>query len=243
MAVPGGREGQEAPTILTTTPRYKLGGVSGFPTAGITGFLTSKKHNDLSSKLVAQILAAGKSGDAEKFNSSITLLQGTSLPNRNESAAIKAASTFLSYSSKPDTKKIYLSWWENPYPGNYGDWLTPYIFSHYTSSRIFFHNLTSRSTKKHIVSLGSVGRFIKGNSIVVGTGVSSFKHALNPKADYISVRGPHTADLLFQSGGPKIENFGDPGIVLSRILPLTRGATNAINKAEMLYVILKKEEN
>ena len=194
--------------------------------SGITGFLTSKKHNDLSSKLVAQILAAGKSGDAEKFNSSITLLQNTSLPSKNESAAIKAASTFLSYSSKPDTKKIYLSWWENPYPGNYGDWLTPYIFSHYTSSRIFFHNLTSRSTKKHIVSLGSVGRFIKGNSIVVGTGVSSFKHALNPKADYISVRGPHTADLLVQSGGPKIENFGDPGIVLSRILPLTRGATN-----------------
>jgi hypothetical protein len=56
--------------------------------------------------------------------------------------------------------------------------------------------------------------------------VSSFKHALNSKADYVSVRGPHTADLLVQSGGPKIENFGDPAIVLSRILPLTRSATN-----------------
>jgi hypothetical protein len=56
--------------------------------------------------------------------------------------------------------------------------------------------------------------------------VSSFKHALNSKADYVSVRGPHTADLLVQSGGPNIENFGDPGIVLSKILPLTRGATN-----------------
>jgi hypothetical protein len=32
--------------------------------------------------------------------------------------------------------------------------------------------------------------------------------------------------LLVQSGGPKIENYGDPGIVLSRILPLTRGSTN-----------------
>jgi len=81
-------------------------------------------------------------------------------------------------------------------------------------------------TKKHIVSLGSVGRFIKGKSVVVGTGVSSFKHPLNPKADYVSVRGPHTAELLIKSGGPKIENFGDPGVLLSRILPLTRGATN-----------------
>ena len=56
--------------------------------------------------------------------------------------------------------------------------------------------------------------------------MSSFKHPLNPKADYVSVRGPHTAELLIKSGGPRIENFGDPGIVLSRILPLTRGATN-----------------
>ena len=76
------------------------------------------------------------------------------------------------------------------------------------------------------MSLGSVGRFIKSNSVVVGTGVSSFKHAINPKADFVSVRGPHTADLIVQSGGPRVENFGDPGIVLSRIIPLSRGATN-----------------
>jgi hypothetical protein len=194
--------------------------------SGITGFLTGKKHQNVSSKLIGEIVAAGKAGDAVKFNSSFVDLQSTSLPTRNESAAITAASSYLSYSSKPSEKKIYLSWWENPYPGNYGDWLTPYIFSHYTQNRIIFQGLTSRAIKKHIVSLGSVGRFIKSNSVVVGTGVSSFKYPLNPKADYVSVRGPHTADLLLQSGGPKIENFGDPGVVLSKILPLTRGKTN-----------------
>jgi len=194
--------------------------------SGITGFLTGKKHQNVSSKLIGEIVAAGKAGDAVKFKSSFADLQTTSLPTRNESAAITAASSYLSYSSKPSEKKIYLSWWENPYPGNYGDWLTPYIFSHYTQNRIIFQGLTSRAIKKHIVSLGSVGRFIKSNSVVVGTGVSSFKYPLNPKADYVSVRGPHTADLLVQSGGPKIENFGDPGVVLSKILPLTRGKTN-----------------
>ena len=194
--------------------------------SGITGFLTGKKHQNVSSKIIGEIVAAGKAGDAEKFNSSFTLLQSTSLPTRNENAAIKAASSYLSYSSKPSEKKISLSWWENPYPGNYGDWLTPYIFSHYTENRIIFQGLTSRAIKKHIVSLGSVGRFIKSNSVVVGTGVSSFKYPLNTKADYVSVRGPHTADLLVKSGGPKIESFGDPGIVLSKILPLTRGTTN-----------------
>jgi len=194
--------------------------------SGITGYLTGKKHNNLSSKLIEEIVTAGKSGDVKKFNDTNVLLQETSLPTINERAAISAASSFLSYAAKPSTNKIYLSWWENPYPGNYGDWLTPYIISHYTESKIIFQSLTSRTTKKHIVSLGSVGRFIKGKSVVVGTGVSSFKHPLNPKADYVSVRGPHTAELLIKSGGPRIENFGDPGIVLSRILPLTRGATN-----------------
>jgi hypothetical protein len=194
--------------------------------SGVTGFLTGKKHPNVSSKIIGEIVAAGKAGDALKFNSSFADLQIASLPTRNESAAIKAASSYLSYSLKPSDKKIYLSWWENPYPGNYGDWLTPYIFSHYTENRIIFQGLTSRAIKKHIVSLGSVGRFIKSNSVVVGTGVSSFKYPLNTKADYVSVRGPHTADLLVQSGGPKIENFGDPGVVLSKILPLTRGKTN-----------------
>ena len=194
--------------------------------SGITGYLTGKKHNNLSSKLIEEIVAAGKGGDVEKFKDAITVLQETSLPTINERAAISAAASFLNYSSKPSGNKIFLSWWENPYPGNYGDWLTPYIISHYTESKIVFQSLTSRTTRKHIVSLGSVGRFIKSKSVVVGTGVSSFKHPLNPKADYVSVRGPHTAELLVQSGGPKVENFGDPGVVLSRILPLTRGETN-----------------
>ena len=194
--------------------------------SGVTGYLTGKKHNNLSSKLIEEIVAAGKSGDIQKFNEVNVLLQETSLPTINERAAINAASSFLNYAAKPNNNTIFLSWWENPYPGNYGDWLTPYIISHYTESKIIFQSLTSRTTKKHIVSLGSVGRFIKSKSVVVGTGVSSFKHPLNPKADYVSVRGPHTAELLVKSGGPKIENFGDPGVVLSRILPLTRGATN-----------------
>jgi len=194
--------------------------------SGVTGYLTGKKHNNLSSKLIEEIVAAGKSGDIQKFNEVNVLLQETSLPTINERAAINAASSFLNYAAKPSNNTIFLSWWENPYPGNYGDWLTPYIISHYTESKIIFQSLTSRTTKKHIVSLGSVGRFIKSKSVVVGTGVSSFKHPLNPKADYVSVRGPHTAELLVKSGGPKIESFGDPGVVLSRILPLTRGATN-----------------
>jgi hypothetical protein len=194
--------------------------------SGVTGFLTGKKHNNLSGDAVRDLLLAGKAGDIVKYKEALAIFRRKVLPNRYESAAISAAASFLSYSAKPGKEKIKLSWWENPYPGNFGDWLTPFIFSHYTDNKISFQGLTTRASNKHIVSLGSVGRFIKSNSVVVGTGISSFKHAINPKADFVSVRGPHTADLIVQSGGPKVENFGDPGVVLSRILPLTRGETN-----------------
>ena len=185
--------------------------------SGVTGFLTGKSHNNLNNQTI---------GDLKKYNESLELFKRKVLPNRYETAAITVASSYLAYSAKPSTRKITIAWWENPYPGNYGDWLTPFIFNHYTENRIIFQGLTTQAPKKHLVSLGSVGRFIKSNSVVVGTGVSSFKHALNPKADYISVRGPHTAELLLQSGGPKVEVFGDPAVVLSRILPFTRGKTN-----------------
>jgi hypothetical protein len=194
--------------------------------SGVTGFLTGKKHNNLANNNVNELVKAGKAGNLKKFNETLEVFKRKTLPNRYESAAIKVASSFLAYSTKPSRSKTIISWWENPYPGNYGDWLTPFIFNHYTESKIIFQSLTTQARKKHLVSLGSVGRFIKSNSVVVGTGVSSFKHALNAKADYISVRGPHTAQLLLQSGGPKVESFGDPAIVLSRILPFTRGETN-----------------
>ena len=194
--------------------------------SGITGYLTGTKHNNLNNKVITNLVTAAKKGDSEKYQESLAVFATDVLANQYEGNAITAASSFFHYSSKPSKKKIVLSWWENPFPGNYGDWLTPFIFSHYTESKILFQGLTTRAPGKHLVSLGSVGRFIKSNSVVVGTGVSSFEHQLNPKAQYISVRGPHTAELLRNSGGPTISNFGDPAIVLSRILPMVRGKTN-----------------
>ena len=82
------------------------------------------------------------------------------------------------------------------------------------------------ASKKHLISLGSIGRFIKSNSVVLGTGVSSMDIELNKKADYISVRGPLTAQLLKQSGGPTVTSFGDPGVLLSDIYDLSRAAPN-----------------
>ena len=115
-----------------------------------------------------------------------------------------------------------------PFPGNFGDWLSPLIISHYGDCKISFQTPTapSKNTPKHLVAVGSIARFIKDSSVVVGTGISSHEYSINTKAKYFSVRGPITAEFLKTCGGPSIESFGDPAAIISRIIPLERGQTN-----------------
>jgi hypothetical protein len=100
------------------------------------------------------------------------------------------------------------------------------MISHYTDARIVLQSPVKPAAKPHLISLGSIGRFIKSNSVVIGTGISTDDIELNRKAQYVSVRGPITARVLKQSGGPDVEAFGDPGLALSRVIPVNRGATN-----------------
>ena len=218
-----------------------------FDELGITGFLTSKKHFSTSSKLAKKLLKATKSGNVHKSEVFARKLND-SLPSDNLiQSTIKVSSSFLAYSSKPSKEILRMAWWQFPYPGNYGDWLTPFIFNHYSDSKIIYRNPTSKSFSKHIISIGSIGRFIKSNSIVVGTGISSLDYELNKSADYVSVRGPITGELVTKTGGPRINNFGDPAIVLSRILPINRaknnGRTVLVRHFAHLQIPMKLEDN
>jgi hypothetical protein len=77
-----------------------------------------------------------------------------------------------------------------------------------------------------MIGLGSIGRFIKPNSVVVGTGISTDELTLAKSAKYVSVRGPVTARVVKESGGPTVDSFGDPGVLISRIFPVERTKTN-----------------
>ena len=85
---------------------------------------------------------------------------------------------------------------------------------------------TKPTGKKHLISLGSIGRFIQSSAVVVGTGISTDDVQLSRKANYVSVRGPLTAKALRASKGPEVTSFGDPGIVISKIYRVKRGKTN-----------------
>ena len=197
-------------------------------TTGVTSALTKdnvKGLDPVRGRQLGKIQFEAKHGNRAEFEALTADFALKYLPTYLESSTIEAAEAFVHYASR-DAKKIPLMWWVYPYPGNFGDWLSPLVLSHYTSCGITHQAPTDPSVRKHIVGLGSIGRFIRGNSVVLGTGISSDDLNLHPKADYISLRGPHSAKALLAAGGKQIDAHGDPGLILSEIIPNTRGATN-----------------
>lgn len=197
-------------------------------TTGVTNALTkenAKGIDPIRGRHLGKILFEAKHGNRAEFETLKSDFSLKYLPNYLESSTIESAEAFLHYAER-DSKKISLMWWVYPYPGNFGDWLSPLVLSHYSSSGIIHQAPTDPSLKKHIVGLGSIGRFIRGNSVVLGTGISSDDLNLHPKADYVSLRGPHSAKALQAAGGKLIESHGDPGLIMSEIFPVKRGATN-----------------
>lgn len=178
-------------------------------------------------RAVREMLAAGQAGDGPRVKALFDRLAATSIASPAEVAAKEAAETFAWYATRhPQKEAIRLAWWPRPYPGNFGDWLSPLVLSELSQRSVQYQSLTARGNQTHLVSIGSVGRFIKPASIVVGTGVSSDDVQLDNHAHYVSVRGPVTAQLVRDSGGPVVESMGDPGLLLSRLLPQERAETN-----------------
>lgn len=184
----------------------------------------SSKHRN---RIAKEIVMAGQRGEVERVDEAFSRLTASGIPSETEIAAKRAADTFAVYASKNLAENpIKLVWWARPFPGNFGDWLSPLIFDAKTDRSIVYQSPTAPTQDSHIVSVGSIGRFIKPGSIVVGTGISSADIEIEHRARYLSVRGPITAELVKKSGGPSVESFGDPGAIISRIIPMERGLTN-----------------
>lgn len=198
----------------------------GYSRSGVTDGRSQMQRRDITNR----ILRAGINGEVELLEEFVDDLCSNSIANPNEIATIEVARSFAYYAAYESDKSLNLSWWVRPFPGNFGDWLSPFLLSHYGNCRIEFQTPTapSRSTPSHLVAVGSIARFIKRNSIVVGTGISSYEHLIDNSAKYLSVRGPLTAKFLRSCGGPDIKSFGDPAALISRVIPLQRNKTNGL---------------
>lgn len=106
---------------------------------------------------------------------------------------------------------ISLVWAATPMPGNFGDWMSPYIIQKVTGRGINFVSELYLRKEPHIVSLGSIVSCANKNSVVLGSGISSAKSKISKAANIVSVRGRYTeraskyCDL----------KHGDPGFIIS----------------------------
>jgi len=197
--------------------------------SGVTDVLTSGQARSIDperAKAMGGILGGAIKGDLELYKSARERFNKKYIASQGEAANLEAAETFAHYSSKRSTKTIRLTWWAKPFPGNFGDWLSPLIISHYSKARVIMQSPTKPTGKRHLIALGSIGRFIQSSAVVVGTGISTDDVQLSRRAAYVSVRGPLTAKALSESKGPEVTSFGDPGIVISKIYRVKRGQTN-----------------
>lgn len=192
--------------------------------AGVGATAPGSPHR---TRLVEAMIMSAQRGEVDKMNDAFVRLAISGVPSDNEVSARQVSESFAHYVRRNDTRPaIPLAWWPRPFPGNFGDWLSPLVVSHVSGHPVRYLSPTARSSSPHLVAVGSIGRFVRPRSIVVGTGISSTEIALEPKARWISVRGPRTAAHLAECGGPRVESFGDPGALLRRVHPVEQGETN-----------------
>ena len=104
------------------------------------------------------------------------------------------------------------SWWTLfPLPGNMGDKLTPILLS-------LYGHQPKRVPREQIewLFIGSTIRFAGPGVNVVGSGVIDRRDRIEPRARFLAVRGPITAELIQRAGGYSPEILGDPALLLPR---------------------------
>ena len=112
----------------------------------------------------------------------------------------------------PDEARVPLWWWEQPYPGNLGDIVNPYIIEKITGVPPKFSTKSPR-----VLAIGSIIKFAKDRDSIWGAGAPSDVTPINKNAKYCVVRGPLTRKLVLDAGVDCPEVYGDPAWLLPLI--------------------------
>jgi hypothetical protein len=124
---------------------------------------------------------------------------------------------------------IKLKWAHRPWPGNFGDWLSPYIINKLSNCPVEHMHEVSNQKIKHMIAIGSIASVANEYSFVIGAGANNNKSKL-PKAYYSSVRGPKTAALILVNNSNELGiSYGDLGYLLCKVYkPKSRQLVNDI---------------
>lgn len=130
---------------------------------------------------------------------------------------VRWGEAFCLYNSTLGADQIPLMWADGPIPGNYGDWLSPYIITRFLNVNVVHVSEVWPAKKRHLIALGSILSLANEHSVVIGSGISAYKEVLDTKATLVSVRGPYTNIHVENNGGEACGRFGDIGFLLRRI--------------------------
>ena len=105
-------------------------------------------------------------------------------------------------------------WWmRGPYPGNFGDVLTPYVLWH-------AFGVAPRWTpaaRADGIAIGSIAKVAKPGMKVWGTGMPRPGDALCAEAIWTAVRGPMSRQAVLDAGGDCPAIYGDPAVLLPEL--------------------------
>lgn len=100
------------------------------------------------------------------------------------------------------------AWWVSSTP-NFGDLLTPEILNYFNIPWI-----RSSINEFNLISVGSIAKVARSNTIVLGSGIMGANENLCSEAEWKFVRGPYTRKRVLDCGGDCPEIYGDPAMLL-----------------------------
>jgi pyruvyltransferase len=108
--------------------------------------------------------------------------------------------------------RLLKTWWMDE-PNNYGDILTPYIFD-----RLGVKYEKASKNNFNCLAVGSIAKFAKANTVVLGSGFMRFNDPVSRHAKYEFVRGPLSRQKIIEAGGKCPEIYGDLACILPRLI-------------------------
>lgn len=101
---------------------------------------------------------------------------------------------------------------------NFGDLLTPLIVERIFGESVRVLDVADGGRATALLAVGSILHLAKSGDGVWGSGARFADERLPvDDVEYFAVRGPRTAEQVKLSGGPVVDCYGDPGLLLSRI--------------------------
>lgn len=106
---------------------------------------------------------------------------------------------------------------KDPHPGNMGDIITPIIINKLFKVKCRW--VDRKRQAPHFIMTGSILKFTSKHTTVWGSGAMWENEKPSSEAEYLSVRGPISYELVKANGGKVEDIFGDPAMLLPLFHP------------------------